>query len=60
MVGQKLGVANGGHTLTPHRIALVSNEEQGDGSIAEDRQVARPELRERPVGICNTLIFIRI
>jgi hypothetical protein len=40
MVGQKLGVANGGHVLTPHRVTLVSNREQGNGSVAEDQQVA--------------------
>jgi hypothetical protein len=27
MVGQKLRVANGGHALTPHRIALILNGE---------------------------------
>jgi hypothetical protein len=50
MVGQKLGVANGGHTLTPRRVALVPNGEQGDGGIAEDWQVALTELREGLVG----------
>jgi hypothetical protein len=37
MVGQKLGVADGGHTLTPHRVALILNEEQGNGGVAENR-----------------------
>jgi hypothetical protein len=46
VVHRKLGVANGGHTLTPHRVALVSNGEQGDGGVTEDRQVALTELRE--------------
>jgi hypothetical protein len=46
VVGWKLGVANGGHTLTPHRVALVPNGEQGDGGAAEDQQVVLTELRE--------------
>jgi hypothetical protein len=50
MVGQKLGVANGGHALTPHHVALVLNRKQGDGGVAEDRQVALTELREGLVG----------
>jgi hypothetical protein len=50
MVDQKLGVANGGHTLTPHRVALVLNDEQGDGGAVEDRQVALIELHEGLVG----------
>jgi hypothetical protein len=50
MVGQKLRVANVGYVLTPHRIALVSNGEQGDGSVTEDRQVVLIELREGLVG----------
>jgi hypothetical protein len=37
VVGQKLGVTNGGHMLTPHRVALVPNGEQGDSGVAEDR-----------------------
>jgi hypothetical protein len=51
-----LGVAchecptDGGHTLTLHRIALVSNGEQGNGSVTKDRQVALLELREGLVG----------
>jgi hypothetical protein len=46
MVGRKLGVTNGGHALTPYRIALIPNEEQGNGGVAKDRQVALTELRE--------------
>jgi hypothetical protein len=37
MVGQKLGVADGGHTLTPHRVALIPNVEQGKGGVAENQ-----------------------
>jgi hypothetical protein len=37
MVGRKLGVANNGHTLTPDRIALIPNREQGDGGVTDDR-----------------------
>jgi hypothetical protein len=50
MVGQKLRVTNVGYVLTPHRIALVSNGEQGDDSVTEDRQVVLIELREGLVG----------
>jgi hypothetical protein len=50
VVGRKLGVANGGHALTSHRVALVPNGEQGGGDIAEDRQVALTELHEGLVG----------
>jgi hypothetical protein len=50
MVGQKLGVADGGHALTPHRVALVLNGDQGNGDVTENRQVALTELREGPVG----------
>jgi hypothetical protein len=50
MVGQKLGVANGGDVHTPHRIALIPKGEQGGGSVTEDRQVALTELREGLVG----------
>jgi hypothetical protein len=39
VVGQKLRVANGGHTLTPHRVTLIPNREQGNGGIVKDRQV---------------------
>jgi hypothetical protein len=37
MVGRKLGVTNGGHALTPHRVALILKGEQGDSSVIEDR-----------------------
>jgi hypothetical protein len=37
VVGRKLGVANGGHVLTPHPVALILNREQGDGGVTEDR-----------------------
>jgi hypothetical protein len=50
MVGQKLGVTDGGHALTPHRIALVPNREQGDGSVTEHWQMALTELHEGLVG----------
>jgi hypothetical protein len=50
VVGWKLRVTNGGHTLTAHHIALVLNREQGDGGVIEDRQVALTELREGLVG----------
>jgi hypothetical protein len=50
MVGRKLRVADGGHMLTPHRVALILNGEQGDGGIVENRQVALIELREGLVG----------
>jgi hypothetical protein len=40
IVGQKLEVANGGHVLTPHRVALIT----------EDWQVALTELHEGLVG----------
>jgi hypothetical protein len=50
MVGQKLGVADGGHTFTPHRVALVLNGEQGNGGVTENRQVALTELCEGLVG----------
>jgi hypothetical protein len=50
MVGQKLRVTDGGHTLTPQRIALVPNGKQGNGGVAEDWQVALTELHEGLVG----------
>jgi hypothetical protein len=36
MVGQKLGVANGGHMLTLYRVALVPNGKQGNSGVTED------------------------
>jgi hypothetical protein len=50
VVGKKLRVANGGHALTPHRVALIPNREQGDGGVTEDWQVVFTELREGLVG----------
>jgi hypothetical protein len=50
MVGRKLGVTNGGYALTPHRVTLVLNGEQGDGGVAEDWQVVLTELCEGLVG----------
>jgi hypothetical protein len=50
MVGQKLRVADGGHALTPHRVALVPNGEQGNGGVTENWQVALTELCEGLVG----------
>jgi hypothetical protein len=50
MVGRKLGVADGGHTFTPHRVALILNGEQGNDSVVENRQVALTELHEGLVG----------
>jgi hypothetical protein len=50
MVGQKLGVTDGSHALTPHLVALVPNREQGKGGVSENRQVVLTELREGLVG----------
>jgi hypothetical protein len=50
VVSQTLGVTNDGHTLTPHRIALIPNGEQGDGSAVEAQQVVLTELHEGLVG----------
>jgi hypothetical protein len=50
VIGFESTVANGGHALTPHRVALIPNGEQGDGGVTEDRQVALAELREGLVG----------
>jgi hypothetical protein len=50
VLGQKVRVANGGYTLTPHHVVLVPNGEQGDGGAIEDRQVALTELREGFMG----------
>jgi hypothetical protein len=35
-----------GQKLTPYRVALVPNGEQGDDDVTEDRQVVLTELRE--------------
>jgi hypothetical protein len=37
MVGRTLGIADGGHALTPHHVALVPNGEQGKGGVVENR-----------------------
>jgi hypothetical protein len=37
MVGRKLGVVDGGHTLTPHHLTLVLNGDQGNGGVTENR-----------------------
>jgi hypothetical protein len=50
MVGRKLGVADGGHALTPHHVALILNGEQRNGGIIENRQVVFTELCESLVG----------
>jgi hypothetical protein len=50
MVGQKLGVADGGHALTPHRVALVLNGEQGNSGVTKNWQVTLTELCEGLVG----------
>jgi hypothetical protein len=50
MVGRKLEVVDGGHALTPHRVALIPNREQGHDGVAEDRQVVLIKLREGLVG----------
>jgi hypothetical protein len=50
MVGRKLKVADGGHALTPHHVALVLNGKQGNGGVTENWQVALTELREGLVG----------
>jgi hypothetical protein len=50
MVGRKLGVVDGGHVLTPHRVTLILNGEQSNGGVTENRQVVLTELREGLVG----------
>jgi hypothetical protein len=50
VVGRKLGVNNGGHALTPHRVAFILNGEQGNGSVIKARQVALTKLYEGLVG----------
>jgi hypothetical protein len=50
MVGQELGVTDGGHALTPHCVALVPNGEQDNGGVTENWQVVLIELREGLVG----------
>jgi hypothetical protein len=50
VVVQKLRVANGSHTLTPHRAALIPNGEQSNGGAIEAWQVMLTELHEDLVG----------
>jgi hypothetical protein len=50
MVGRKLGVVDGGHALTPRRVALIPNGEQGNGGVIKNWQVALTELHEGLVG----------
>jgi IMP cyclohydrolase len=50
VVGRKLGVTNGSHTLTPHRVVLILNGEQGYGGVVEARQVVLTKLHEGLVG----------
>jgi hypothetical protein len=50
MVGRNLGVTNGSHALTPHRVAVILVGEQGDGGVTEDRQVVLTELHDGLVG----------
>jgi hypothetical protein len=50
MVGQKLGVTDGGHALTPHHVALIPNREQGNGGVTKNWQVVLTKLREGLVG----------
>jgi hypothetical protein len=37
VVGQKLGIANSSHALTPYRVALILNGEQVYGGAVEDQ-----------------------
>jgi zinc transporter ZupT len=50
VVSRTLGVANGSQALTPHRVALVPNGEQGNGGAVEAQQVALKKLCESLVG----------
>jgi hypothetical protein len=50
VVSQKLGVTNGGHTVSPYHVALILNRDQGNDGTVEDQQVALIELREGLVG----------
>jgi hypothetical protein len=50
MVGRKCGVGSGVQVLTPFRVALVLNGEQGNNSADEARQMVFIELHEDPVG----------
>jgi hypothetical protein len=50
MVVWKLGVGDSGHALTPYRIALIPDEEQGNGGVVENRLVVLTKLCEGLVG----------
>jgi hypothetical protein len=50
MVRRALGVTYSGQALTPRRVTLVLNGEQGNGGADEARQVALTELRGGLVG----------
>jgi hypothetical protein len=50
VVGQKLGVINDRHAVTPHCVALVLNREQGDGCAIKAQQVVLAKLHEGLVG----------
>jgi hypothetical protein len=50
VVNRTLGVANGGHALTPHHVALILNGKQDDGGAIEAQLVALTELHEGQVG----------
>jgi hypothetical protein len=50
VVRRILGVTHSGQALAPHRVALILDGEQGNGSAGKARQVALTELREGMVG----------
>jgi hypothetical protein len=50
VVCRTLGVAHSGQALTPRRVALVMNREQGNGGAGKAQQVALTELHEGLVG----------
>jgi hypothetical protein len=50
VVSRTLGVAHDSQALTPRRVALILDGEQGNGSGDEARQVALTEHREGLVG----------
>jgi hypothetical protein len=50
VVSRTLGVTNCGQALTPRRVALVQDREQGNDSADEARQVALIKLRDGLVG----------
>jgi hypothetical protein len=46
MVGQKHGVTEGGHALTPHCVALIPNGKQDDDGVAEWTMTRLSVLRD--------------